>query len=174
MVGHTTTCPLLAKKSCLCREPVTCELWPFKKKRKIFTWSFRFIFCHHSFFFSCDCGRLSQLLILSHKDMLSFVILQGAYSTPLCMHVLYLCIMNCVKCIYIYSVYVLIYSCSTWPLFFCDASEGRVEERTLHYLPGGREDTTLVLAMLLLNQIENQETIIVAASGPLVPLLCLG
>lgn len=122
----------------------------------------------------CDCGRLSQLLILSHKDMLSFVILQGAYSTPLCMHVLYLCIMNCVKCIYIYSVYVLIYSCSTWPLFFCDASEGRVEERTLHYLPGGREDTTLVLAMLLLKQIENQETIIVAASGPLVPLLCLG
>jgi hypothetical protein len=60
------------------------------------------------------------------------------------------------------------------PWFFVMPRKGRVEERTLHYLLGGREDTTLVLAMLLLNQIENQETIIVAASGPLVPLLCLG
>lgn len=31
---------------------------------------------------------------------------------------MYLCIMDCVKCIRIYSLYVLIYSYSTWPLDF--------------------------------------------------------
>lgn len=93
---------------------------------------------------------------------------------PLCVHV-YIYALWTVWNAYIYSLYDLIYSCSTWPLVFYDTSEGRVEERTDHYLPGRGVDTMLILVTpLLLNQIENQETILIAASWPLVPLLCLG
>lgn len=136
MAELTTTCPLLAKKSCLCREPVTCELWPFKKKRKIFTWSFRFIFCHHSFFFSCgihDAHTPTPLtdtpgaptglsciswvcvcVCVSFIDLVYwFCLTRICYPSlsfmertapPLCACI-YLCIMNCVKCIYILTLW---------------------------------------------------------------------
>lgn len=123
----------------------------------------------------CDWGLLSQLLIFISQGYVILPYPSWRIQHPLCMHVLYLCIMNYVKCIYIYTQSMSLYTHVVLdPCFFVMPRKGRVEERTLHYLPGGREDTTLVLAMLLLNRIENQETIIVAASGPQVPLLCLG
>lgn len=52
---------------------------------------------------------------------------------------------------HIYSLYVLIYSCSTWPLDFCDTSEGKVEEMMNNVTR--RVEGNTVTSDLQLNQI---------------------
>lgn len=56
---------------------------------------------------------------------------------------MYLCIMNCVK-MHIYSLYVFIYSCSTWPLDFVIPRKLKKHWTTLH----ARSEGTLLPVIL--------------------------